>query len=192
MNLTERARLYTISFPNYPELSVSKGWLTGVWMIGNFYRNKSRYYGAYPHSYLKRIKSMFPDCKTTLHLFSGSLTKEDVGNEIRFDINNQYDPTIVGDAYKLSKYFEECFDLILADPPYSNEDAKQYGTAMINRNEVVKECVKILKPNGFLVWLDQVYPMYRKSELRLVGTIGLIRSTNHRVRMVFIFQKQLA
>lgn len=31
--------------------------------------------------------------------------------------------------------------------------------------------------------------MYSKMKFALVGVIGIIRSTNHRVRAVFIFQK---
>lgn len=188
MELQDRAKLYSEKFPNYPKLTVDKGWLTGVWLIGNYYKNATRYYGAYPHSYLKRITSLFPDSEIVLHLFSGSLGKDTEG--IKFDINPEYKPDVIGDAHKLSDYFKDDYmDLILADPPYSNEDAEYYGKPMINRNKVLKECVKILRKDGFLVWLDQVFPMFRKIELKLVGTIGLIRSTNHRVRVAFIFQK---
>lgn len=127
---------------------------------------------------------MFPDCKKILHLFSGSVDQEDT-----FDINTKYDPTYVGDAHTLSKTVEQKYELILADPPYSQEDADHYGTPMINRNIVVKECTGILENKGFLVWLDQVFPMYRKKELEIIGAIGVIRSTNHRVRTAFIFRK---
>lgn len=176
----------------YPasQLHLQGNFVVGVWMIGNCYRNKTPYYGAYPHSYLQRVNALFPDRKNVLHLFSGSLDSEDVEDAIRFDKRPEMNPDIVGNAEHLSQYFNgEKFDVIFADPPYSNEDATKYGTPMVNRNRVVKECVKILKENGFIVWLDQTYPMYRKDELKLVGTIGLIRSTNHRVRTVFIYQK---
>ena len=46
-----------------------------------------------------------------------------------------------------------------------------------------------MKPGGNLVWLDQAWPMFRKDELRIWGVICVIRSTNHRVRAVFIFEK---
>jgi predicted SAM-dependent methyltransferase len=131
---------------------------------------------------------MFPDCKKIVHLFSGSLSEDVKG--IRFDVNQDLNPDIVGDAHELFKYFESnSIDLIVADPPYSEEDALHYGTPLIKRNKVVKECYKILKLGGFLVWLDQAYPMYRKEELRLVGTIGIIRSTNHRFRVCLIWEK---
>jgi len=184
ISLTERAEFYHRTFPNYPKLFVDKGWLIGIWIIGNLYKSRSNLYGSYPYSYLKRIKSLFPDCSKILHLFSGSVSEDDT-----FDINPNFNPTFVGDAHELSSIVNKKYDLILADPPYSNEDAKHYGVPMINRNKVVKECVKILEKGGFLVWLDQVYPMYRKTELKLVGTIGVIQSTNHRVRVAFIFKK---
>lgn len=127
---------------------------------------------------------MFPDCKKILHLFSGSVQQDDT-----FDISDKYNPSYVGDAYNLSKIVKQKYDLIYADPPYSKEDAKKYGTKMIKRYDVVRECVQVMDDGGFLVWLDQVYPMYRKKELKLVGVIGIIRSTNHRVRTAFIFRK---
>jgi len=55
-----------------------------MWMLGNNYSNHSAYYGAYAPQYLRRVLSMFPDAKKTLHLFSGSLPP---GNHVRFDCN---------------------------------------------------------------------------------------------------------
>ena len=182
----ERIENYAKEFPKYPRLSFDKDWITGTWVIGNFYKNASDYYGAYPHSYLKRIMSLFPDCKNILHLFSGSL--KDVEG-IKFDRREDLNPDVVGDAEKLSEYFTQKFNLILADPPYSEEDALHYGVSMCNRNKVVQECVKVLDNEGFLVWLDQVLPMYSSKQLKLIGAIGIVRSTNNRVRMAFIFQK---
>lgn len=40
-----------------------------------------------------------------------------------------------------------------------------------------------------LVWLDVVWPMFRKSEWRTVGRITVIRSTNHRARIATIFER---
>jgi len=52
---------------------VDKGWLYGIWQIGNYYKRKYDYYGSYPPSYLKRIYSLFPDKTKLLHLFSGAI-----------------------------------------------------------------------------------------------------------------------
>jgi len=165
-----------------------------MWIVGNDYQNASNYYGAYPRTYLERILSLFPDVKgrEILHLFSGSIDADVDEAGYTFDINEENSPHFVGDAETLSTVIpnELKFKLILADPPYSVEDADHYGTQMVNRNTVVSECWKVMPDKGFLVWLDQVLPIYSKHQFDMVGTIGLVRSTNHRVRCVFIFQKK--
>lgn len=40
-----------------------------------------------------------------------------------------------------------------------------------------------------MVWLDQVIPMFANREWKLVGSIGVFISTNHRTRGVFILEK---
>ena len=121
-----------------------------------------------------------------LHLFSGSLPS---GNYVRFDVPAK-EAEVTGDAHNLSAYFPiRTFDLIYADPPYSIEDCSHYGCAMVNRNRVLAECAKILEPGGFVVWLDQVLPMFRKKDLHMCGVIGVVKSTNHRFRVVTFFEK---
>ena len=61
---------------------------------------------------------------------------------------------------------------------------------MIKRNTVLKECVKLLVNGGHSVWLDQVLPIYKKVELKTIGYIGMVKSTNHRFRVITIFEKQ--
>ena len=192
-SLSERASMYNKAFPKYPPLVTTDRWLYGVWEIGNDYRNKTRLYGAYPPRYLDRVMSMFPDAISIMHLFSGSLPP---GPYTRVDINPaskdaSLSPDVIGDAHRLGEYFlERTFDLVLADPPYSKEDAVRYGFPMVNRHKVLLECAKLIVPSGFLVWLDVVKPMYRLTQWALVGEIAVVRSTNHRVRMVFIFQRR--
>ena len=188
-----RAELYNAAFPEWPD-SHFHG--TGsrryaVWMLGNDYRNRSRLYGAYPPNYLRRVMSMFPDVdpKRTLHLFSGSV-KVGRSGAVTFDIARKLRPKVVGDAHALSMYFGPArFDLILADPPYSQDDADRYGTPMVNRPKVLHECYTVLRDGGHLVWLDTVWPMFTKREFSLVAAINVVRSTNHRVRDAFIFQR---
>ncbi len=187
--LIERAGFYNETFPKYSKLAwlqASHRWLWGIWSIGNNYKG-SGYYGSYPPRYVDRVMSMFPDAENILHLFSGSLTKEVEGD--RFDVNPNVEPDIVGDAHKLSEIVTKKYDLILADPPYSEEDALHYGTAMVNRNKVVSECSLVLEKGGFLIWLDQVLPMYRRDTLERCISIGVERSTNHRFRQVVGWKK---
>lgn len=208
LTIRERMERYNSRFSRFEPLYLSKtGRIEGLWIMGNNYRVTSGYYGGYPAGYLDRILSLFPDCRNILHLFAGKVEKRSAG-EVTFDINHHRNPDVCGDAEELSKHFmhEPFFDLVLADPPYSESDADRYGTIMIRRNVVIAECFRILRPGGFLVWLDQVFPMHRKAEsplvgsiyvreefpdLQQVGEIGMIKSTNHRVRAVFMFQKRL-
>lgn len=158
-SLQERVEFYKTTFPTWPAPRADERWIDGMWVLGNDYRG-SGYYGSYPPNYLKRVLSMFPDAEKILHLFSGSLPK---GEYIRFDLNQNLDAEVHGNAHNLSESFpSESFDLVLADPPYSSEDADHYGIPMVNRNLVIKEVAKILIPNGYLIWLDQVLPMFRK------------------------------
>ena len=185
--LKKRVEFYNKAFPDYPNMWYSNNWILGVWNIGNNYKG-SGYHGAYPPGYLKRMDSMFPDCRRKLHLFSGSLCRPVTG--IMFDKDPKLNPDVVGDAHKLSNYFNEnTFDIIFSDPPYSQEDALKYGNPLVNRNAVVKECYHILEPGGFLCWMDMILPMYNRSMFRRVGEISISRSTNHRVRCVFIFRR---
>jgi hypothetical protein len=185
-SLKDRARFYTETFPKYPPLRADDRWIDGIWVLGQDYRG-SGYYGSYPPNYLRRIMSMFPDAQNILHLFSGSLPP---GNYTRLDINQKLNPDICGDAERLSSFIEVGkYDLIIADPPYSSEDAEHYGTPFISRNKVLKECALVMPCGGYLIWLDQVMPMFSKRSLSWVGAIGLIRSTNHRFRVCSWFKK---
>lgn len=185
MEPTEIVEGYNTAFPDRPPLMYSHGWIYGVFMIGNDYRNKSRLYGAYPRGLLDRYEAMFRlEGRRVLHIFSGSLPP---GPYTRIDLAQDAD--IQGDVQELSQLVEPGWDIIFADPPYTRADAEKYGTPMPNKFKVVKECAKVLRPGGLLVWLDTAWPMFRKKELELIGTIGLIRSTNHRVRCIFIFSR---
>ena len=167
-------------------------------MIGNDYRSAHGYYGEYPASYLQRIHSMFPDAVKVLHLFSGMVEKGLWPNEWLLDRRPELHPDILMDVSTTSDWPQIALeilggpvDLILADPPYSEEDAQHYGTCLVNRNAVVQQCRLLCKPGGHLVWLDQVYPMYSKLDWNPVATIGLWRSTNHRFRGVTIWERTL-
>ena len=188
-SLDERVKLYNGTFPKYPSMWFDKGWVLGVWNIGNNYKG-SGYHGSYPPSYLKRIHSLFPDianCRT-IQLFSGSLGKLDRG--LKIDVNPELKPDVCCDAEELSEHVKnDYYDLILADPPYTESDALRYGNPMVNRNKVVKEAHKVLRKGGYLCWMDMVLPMYSKEQFKRVGEIAISRSTNHRVRAVFIFEK---
>jgi len=228
LTLSARSDAYATAFPDRPRLQVVREGvgsdrhdvLYGLWLIGNDYRNRTRYFGAYPAGYLDRVMALFPDiCEwrsrqrhtvrrgrvvvsgnyplasaTPLHVFSGSLPAS--SDYTRVDINPDVAPDIACSVYDLPQWFgaEACRKrlLVIADPPYSAVDAERYGTPMVDRRRAMAALAEITAAGGHLVWLDTVWPMHRKTQWRTVGRIGLVRSTNHRVRMVSIFERRAA
>lgn len=173
----------------------------GTWVLGNDYRNKTTLYGAYPPGYLQRVMSLFPDAdegrfvgryrpaQRILHVFSGSLPQSDL--YLRVDSNPEREPDSVLSAYDLPGAFaHDQFRLVVADPPYSAADAERYGTPMVNRRKALAAIAGVVPPGGHLAWLDTVWPMHRKAEWRTCGRITVIRSTNHRVRLLTLFERQ--
>lgn len=211
MTLAERSASYAKAFPKWPAPRTDARWLDGVWVLGNDYRNKSRLYGAFPPGLLPRVFALFPDAAKILHLFSGSLTEEQVREawadvyhspsdlvmplQVRLDNGRMPEaqeamPNIVTDAELVAECFPTMrFDLVIADPPYSRADAEKYGGSMPNKKLVIAEVARVVAPGGHLVWLDTSLPMFSKRHWHWCGAIGIVRSTNHRVRLLSIFRR---
>jgi hypothetical protein len=164
------------------------GRIVGTWIMGNDYRVRSGYYGGYPAGYLRRIKSMFPDKSRVLHLFSGKVDLNVLPGDT-VDINPDLSPTYLDDAQRLEHVPLADYDLVLADPPYSVEDAERYQITMVKRNLILRALQRV-QPGTHIVWLDQVHVQYRKDAFDLEAAIGMVKSTNHRFRMVTIFRRR--
>jgi hypothetical protein len=201
MSLRERVEAFKTAFARWP---ASWPWLVqergedvlyAVWVIGNDYRNKTRYYGAYPAGFLDRVMALFPDrvaeaevggFLTTLHVFSGSLPP---GPYLRCDVTQPAEFTC--SVYDLPAQPAR-FDLVIADPPYSKTDAQRYGTPMIDRRRVLAALADVTNLGGHLAWLDTCWPMHRKAQWRTAGRILVQRSTNHRARVLTLFERRAA
>lgn len=217
MTLQQRVDAFQRAFPKWPASwprIVREGdhdVLYAIWVMGNDYRTRTKFYGAYPHGYLKRVMALFPDaagnpecprfdpdcdggegdchdaCEyAVLHAFSGSVP---LGPYVRLDANPEVRPDRLGSVYQAGHLFDQSFSLVLADPPYSKADAEKYGTPMVDRRRALAGLADVTAPGGHLVWLDVCWPMHRKAQWRTVGRILLQRSTNHRVRLVSIFER---
>ena len=210
----QRAEQYNLRFPDRPPLASTPDWVVGAWCIGACYRNPNPLHGAYPHGYLERVHAMFPDARRVLHAFSGGLTERGAIDALGWPITHDLDrsiqmlalglelqlvdqhgpedgrhPTWQGDVCAMPEDWAGRFDLVLADPPYSSKDAEVYGTPMPNRAKVMRALARVTRPGGNLVWLDTRWPMHRKDQWRCWGHVALVRSTNHRVRLVSMFER---
>lgn len=161
-----------------------------TWFLGQNYRNATSYYGAYPPMYWKRIQAFIRPTDNVVHLFSGSLAP---GNYQRVDMDPAMNPDICCKSEEVDQHvLHNSVDIVFADPPYSKADSDiGYKGNYPNKKKTIESVHKILKPGGLLVWLDTALPMFRKTEYELAGVITILISTNHRVRLVSIFRKQV-
>lgn len=185
-------------FPNsVPEIVRSadgRDVLRGEWMFGQDYRNRSAFYGSYPGNYLDRLQALFPEHALlpeqlprgtmVLHAFSGSIApgpydRCDVVQESEFKCDVRELPTRVSLPY----------DFIGADTPYGKKDAKIYASPPPDRRAATRALATVLRLGGHLAWLDTTWPMHRKALLVTVGRIYVVRSTNHRVRLLTLFER---
>ena len=188
MTLAERIQHYSKETGYPTSLAIGDdGRIFGMLVMGNNYHVASNYYGGYSHGYLARVKALFPDKERVLHLFSGQVDQAIIPGDT-VDLNPALHPTFVDDAQTLVNVPLEQYDLVLADPPYSVEDAEHYQTTMVKRNVVMRALAR-LKPGAHVVWLDQVLPMYSKRYFKVVAYIGMVKSTNHRFRVITVFER---
>jgi hypothetical protein len=189
--LQHRADLFNRKFPQLLPLVVgqfvNRDFLHGFWFVSG--GNISDFYGSYQVNYLDRINSMFPDKTKVVHLFSGSLPPSPDYVRVGKDFTGKYKSDFECDAHELSSYLPFKPDLIFADPPYSIQDSDNYGCSMVNREKVLNECILVLQPNGFIVWMDTAMPLFNKSLINWAGTINYLRSTGNRYRDIVLFQK---
>lgn len=185
--LQERITFYNSRFT--PPLYCHDGRFYGMWWVSGARQSGTQFYGAYHKNYLTRVESLFPDAEKTVHLFAGAMPADKRYVRVGLDNLGNNPPDIIGNAEQLASFLPFKPDLIYADPPYSSDDAEHYKIGMVNRSRVVEECASVLRPQGFLVWLDQALPVFSNDRLRLVGLVGYIRSTGNRFRVVSVFQK---
>lgn len=182
---------YPMSFSDENGDSIEdKNWCYGVWYCGTSF-TKVRLYGQYPPTFLKRALSLFPDAKNVLHAPSGSLADLPDGH-VTLDMyeDDVRKPMFRGDCNNMP-FGDATFDLILSDPPYSEEDSRLYGCAKFPEKKFMSECHRCLRRDGYLGFLAYHYPSYKRSEWALKGLFAVVTGFSRRTRMFSVFQKRL-
>lgn len=111
---------------------------------------------------------------------------------IRVDIKKEVNPDYVYDAHKISGLFKEKFDVILADPPYSNEESRElYNTGKLNYKRWTAECEKILKKGGLLiVYHKYIMPNPDPNKFVVEKRVFIGNRTYHLPRAAIYFRKK--
>jgi hypothetical protein len=112
----------------------------------------------------------------------------------RIDINPDVSPDLLADAHSFSQLLNgRTFDVILADPPYSDEEALQlYNQHQhLTYRKWTAECDKVLKEGGLLiVYHKLIKPNPDPTKYKVVKRVFIGTRQNHQPRVAVYFQKQ--
>ena len=110
----------------------------------------------------------------------------------RIDIKEEVNPDLLCDAHDFADKVDKKFDIVLADPPYSNEEAAEiYGTPKLNYSKWTKEVDKVLKPGGlFIVYHKYVMPNPDPEKYEVEKRVFIGTRTWHLPRVAIYFRKK--
>lgn len=109
----------------------------------------------------------------------------------RVDIKQEVNPDLVCDAHELTEHLDRQFDIIFADPPYSDDESKElYKTPKLNYKKWTSECTKLLRSGGLLiVYHKYVMPNPNPDVYTVVKRVFIGNRTYHLPRVAIYFQK---
>ena len=155
---------------------------TETWVLPR--PSRSKYVGSFPLHFEQRLWHMLGKPTTVLHPFGGLA---EIGD--RVDLNETTGPTWVGDAHDMHWIADETYDLVILDPPYSNEEAEElYGTPRLRWGTFVAEAVRVTRAGGHVAIYHRKQPP-RPGGTRLVRRIVILTRTWHAPRVCFVFKK---
>lgn len=123
-----------------------------------------------------------------LNLFCGMNTQG-----FRIDLKEEVKPDLLANAHDFVRFLKgKKFDLIIADPPYSTEEAKElYETPPLKYKKWTEECEKCLKPGGLLVvYHKYVMPNPNPEKFSVVKRVFIGNRSYHLPRVAIYFQKK--
>lgn len=119
-----------------------------------------------------------------LHPFGGL---SEVGDSI--DLNETTTPTWVGDAHDLHWIADGSYDLVILDPPYSNDEAALlYSTPPLRPGTFIAEAVRVTRTGGHVALYHRLQPK-RPDGTKLVHRIVVLTRANHAPRVCLVFEK---
>ncbi len=196
--------------------------ITDTWILA---RPKIAYYGAYPNGFLERARVFLPVTRTepVLHVCGGKVKqyptlKTLCPNDVTCDLNPAVDPDVVWNVRTMGipdpNQFEqacvrelmsfrpgECgWRGILADRPYSEQDAAEYeqywtvsppalDAELPEANLIVRSAMDVLCHGGRIGILDYVWPQPPSKGVKSIACIGVIAGFNNRMRCFSVFEK---
>jgi SAM-dependent methyltransferase len=162
---------------------------TTTWVLPR--PRKDAYVGSFPLHFEKKLWRLLGCPEKVLHPFGGLC---EIGDSI--DLNETTTPTWVGDAHDLHWIPDESYDLVILDPPYSDDEAAWlYSTPPLKRAVYTREALRVLKPGGHLAVYQITQPATPKGPDRdvpvceLVHRIVVLTRSGHAPRVCFVYEK---
>lgn len=122
---------------------------------------------------------------TILNLFCG-MNKQG----FRVDIKTEVKPDLVCDIHEITKHINKKFDIILADPPYSDKEAKEiYNTPKLNYKKWTSEAEQLLSPNGLLIiYHKYIMPNPNPDKFYVIKRVFIGNRVYHLPRVAIYFR----
>jgi hypothetical protein len=155
---------------------------TEAWVLPR--PRKDAYVGSFPLHFEQKLWKLLGRPEKVLHPFGGLA---EIGDFV--DLNATTTPTWVGDAHDMHFIQDGSYDLVILDPPYSDEESEMlYGTPPPRWGDYTREAVRACKVGGHVaVYLDK--QPARPEGTKLVHRVVVLTRTWHKARICFIFEK---
>lgn len=158
---------------------------TETWVLPR--PRKDKYVGSFPLHFEQKLWRLLGKPEKVLHPFGGL---SEIGDSV--DLNATTTPTWVGDAHDLHWIEDETYDLVILDPPYSDQESEWlYGTPKLKPGKFTAEAVRVCKTGGHVAVYHVRQPK-RPEGTKLVHRIVVLTRTNHAPRVCFVFEKLAA
>jgi hypothetical protein len=112
----------------------------------------------------------------------------------RVDLNPKVNPDLLCDIHELSKFHNKKYDIILADPPYSDKEALElYGNLpKLNYHKWSSECDTLLNDGGlFIIYHKVVVPNPNVEKYSVIKRVFIGNRTWHTPRIAIYFKKKI-
>lgn len=179
--------------------------ITDSWILA---RPKVKYYGAYPAGFLERARVLLPVLRhePVLHVCGGHAKEYPnwevlCPNDVTCDLDPATAPDLVWDVQQRGIPGPGRFDGsglvqwrgILADPPYTRDDAAKYAVgaaALPEPGHIVRDAMDVLALGGRVGLLHYVVPRPPKVGVKFVAKIDVWCGFGNRVRSFSVFEKR--
>jgi hypothetical protein len=163
--------------------------LTDYWTIA---RATGSYKGKFPDGLIPAIMELFDkflclkwDNLRKLYQFGGKVNDGET-----VDLNIECKPTFLTDATKMDGVPRGAYDVVFADPGYSDYDYEKWGAKPIKPYSFIDAGLECVKPGGYYILLHTLlYKMRAFKNCRAIAYIAVDSGPNHRIRGLQIYQK---